>query len=712
MATVSDITVTPLSGLNHIDALLDKGPDWNFLTNNKNSNVLFYTFSIDSGIEDGKTGQEAFSFVQQAATRTAFTYLQQVTGIEFRETATGEDAQFHLANLNLDGAYTTGLASWHSLRRGDTTLLDYSAEAYVYLDNAEWRAMTQNLTPGGQGYETLLHELGHAIGLKHPFAESGDEIVLPANEDNTNNTLMSYDSSGTWYSTFRPYDIAALNWLYGGDGLRGELGINSTTGARYITGSFKAETLVGTQFNDTLQGNGGNDMINGGEGTDTVVFGSARSAYTLQGLEDGSLTVAGADGSTNLQSVELLRFTDMTVTRASIVDTTTPAAPVILVTQNGANYSRGNLPTMTGSAEANSTVNVYIGQQLIATALADANGLWSARSTVPFADGFGYRATATATDASGNISALSAPSVFNVDATAPTAPAITATLMTGGNQPVFTGTGEAGTLIQIVKLLPNDAIEIGRAVVGANGQWLLNSAPLPNGSYQIRASSSDAADNSTSSTQAVSLTINNALNMTGTAGNDTFTMAAGSAAIEGGAGLDTAVFAGVSDNYTLQRGVYGFTVRDSLGNVDNLINVERIKFDDTMVALDINGSAGQIYRLYQAAFDRVPDVGGLAFWLNHSDNGAPLIRIAEYFALNKEYIDLYANTSNEQFVTKLYEHVLNRAPEGAGYQFWLTNLGSGATDRDEVLTLFSESPENQALVIGSIVNGIEYPFLA
>jgi len=53
MATVSDITVTPLSGLNHIDALLDKGPDWNFLPN-AGSNTIQYTFSISSGNEAGK----------------------------------------------------------------------------------------------------------------------------------------------------------------------------------------------------------------------------------------------------------------------------------------------------------------------------------------------------------------------------------------------------------------------------------------------------------------------------------------------------------------------------------------------------------------------------------------------------------------------------------------------------------------------------------
>ena len=712
MATVSDIINVPYSGLNHIDALLDKGPDWNFLSNS-NSNVLYYTFSTASGNETGKSGQEMFSFAQQAAARTAFTYLQQVTGIEFRETGSGTDAQIHLANMDLAGARTTGLCSWQAGYRSlsDGTLTDYTANAYVYLDNAEWRAMTQNLALGTQGYETLLHELGHAIGLKHPFEAEAGEAALPGHEDNTSNTIMSYTGVGGPYSTFQPYDIAALNWLYGGDGLRGALGMNGS-GGRYITGTAKSETLTGTGFDDIFKGNGGNDMIYGGDGRDTSIFGGRYADYRFTNLANGDLKVTGANSETTLNAVEVLQFDDVRVERANLAasDTVAPTAPVISVTQNAAGYAGGNRPVFTGAAEAGATVNVYIGQQLIASAVADANGLWTARppENAPLADRMGYSATATATDAAGNVSPMSGAVSFHVDATAPVAPTVTANLIAGGNQPVFAGTGEAGTTIQIIKA--GDWIEIGRAVVGANGQWQLNSAPLPNGNYQVTVSSVDRADNATSATQAVTLSINNALNKTGTAGNDVFAMAPGSAAIEGGAGRDTAVYRGVSDNFVLERGVYGFTVRDIDGSVDNLINVERIAFDDTMVALDINGAAGQIYRLYQAAFDRVPDGGGLAFWINRTDQGDSIMQIANYFSQNKEYIDLYANTSNAQFVTKLYEHVLDRPPEGGGYDFWVGNLNSGATNRDEVLTLFADSPENQAQVIGSIVNGIEYPF--
>ena len=64
MATVSDITTTPLSGLNYIDALLDSGPDWNFQTGASDSAVytLKYTFSVSAGTEDAGAAADVFGF--------------------------------------------------------------------------------------------------------------------------------------------------------------------------------------------------------------------------------------------------------------------------------------------------------------------------------------------------------------------------------------------------------------------------------------------------------------------------------------------------------------------------------------------------------------------------------------------------------------------------------------------------------------------------
>jgi serralysin len=706
MAIPSDITVTPLTGLNHIDALLDKGPDWNYLTNG-NANVLFYTFSIASGNEDGRTGQEMFSASQQVATRTAFSYLQQLTGIGFQETTSGTGAQFHLANLNLEGAYTTGLNSWLSQRSGtDTTVTSYNANAYVYLDNAEWGAMTQNLAQGTQGYETLLHELGHALGLKHPFLEPGGEaqVVLSGSDDNTSNTLMSYNSAGGWHSTYSPFDVAALNWLYGGDGLRGELGINSTTGARYLTGSFKDDVLVGTQFNDTLQGNGGNDMINGGAGTDTVVFNGNRGAYAFTTLADGALAVSGAEGTDTLSNIEWLQFADMRVERANVTaDNVAPPPPVMAVTQNGFLYARGSQPAMNGTAEANSTVKVYLNDKVIATATADASGLWSARSTVALADGLNYRAYATATDAAGNVSSGSSGITFHIDATAPSIPTVNIALPLGGNKPLFSGIGEAGTTIELYR--DSDYTKIGSAVVGGDGKWALASQPLPNGNYNVVVTSLDLAGNARAGQVTAAVTIAHTSYQAGTANADTIVMNPGSTAVDAGVGIDTVVLAGARADFAVKKETWGYSVTGANGEVDGLFNVERIQFNDGWKAIDDNSA--KIFRLYQAIMGRESDEGGLGFWTKHLDNGTLLTTIASGFMEAPEFDSLYgANPSNQEFIYKLYDNVLNREPDAGGLLYWTAQIDR--IGKEQLVIEFSESPENQALVIDTVGKGLDF----
>ena len=706
MAIPSDITVTPLTGLNHIDALLDKGPDWNYLTNG-NANVLFYTFSITSGNEDGRTGQEMFSVSQQAATRTAFSYLQQLTGIGFQETTTGTGAQFHLANLNLEGAYTTGLNSWLSQRSGtDTTVTSYNANAYVYLDNAEWRTMTQNLAQGTQGYETLLHELGHALGLKHPFLEPGGEaqVVLSGSDDNTSNTLMSYNSAGGWHSTYSPFDVAALNWLYGGDGLRGELGINSTTGARYLTGSFKDDVLAGTPFNDTLQGNGGNDMINGGAGTDTVVFNGNRGAYAFTTLADGALAVSGAEGTDTLSNIEWLQFADMRVERANVTaDNVAPPPPVMAVTQNGFLYARGSQPTMNGTAEANSTVKVYLNDKVIATAMADASGLWSARSTVALADGLNYRAYATATDAAGNVSTGSSGITFHIDATAPSIPTVNIALPLGGNKPLFSGVGEAGTTIELYR--DSDYTKIGSAVVGGDGKWALASQPLPNGNYNVVVTSLDLAGNARAGQVTAAVSIANTSYQAGTANADTIVMNPGSTAVDAGVGIDTVVIAGARADFAVKKETWGYSVTGANGEVDGLFNVERIQFNDGWKAIDDNSA--KIFRLYQAIMGRESDEGGLGFWTKHLDNGTLLTTIASGFMEAPEFDSLYgADPSNQEFIYKLYDNVLNREPDAGGLLYWTAQIDR--IGKEQLVIEFSESPENQALVIDTVGKGLDF----
>ncbi|MES2151770.1 MAG: DUF4214 domain-containing protein [Pseudomonadota bacterium] len=704
MPTVSDITSTPLSGLNHIDALLDLGPDWNFLT--PGGNTLLYTFSIGAGNEAGQSGQQAFSAAQQVNARAAMLYLASITGIAFVETASGDAAQVHLCNVDISGAGTSGLCSWNSSysHDGNNHLISYSADAYVYLDNHEWAAQNANLAPGGSGYETLLHELGHMLGLKHPF---DDAITLPKAQDSTVNTLMSYTELGGPYATFRPYDIAALNWLYGRDGLGGALGIGSQSGARFVTGTTLADTLVGTPFNDTLEGDGGNDMLNGGDGIDTAVFGGDRAAYTITQNASGQLLVVGPDGSDTLDSIEVFQFTDASYQRAQLVDSTPPAAPTATAAKNAAGFVVGNQPLFTGIGEPFSSIKLFSGASVIASATVDATGFWTAHTGV-LANG-SYNVYANATDAAGNASPLSAAFRFNVDATPPSVPS--ATVAASGNQPQFSGTAEPGTTLNLVD---GASTVLGSLTVGAGGSWTLSSNPLANGNYHVTVQSLDAADNLTLAAAALDFSISSALNRTGTAGNDVLTGSAGNNAIDGQGGIDTAVYAGTHVAYSINQSTNGFTIAALSGNdgLDSLLNVERIRFADSTVAIDIHGDGGQAYRLYQAAFNRAPDMGGLGFWIAQMDHGISLHDVAAGFMGSAEFASLYgANPSTVTFVANLYQNVLHRALDQSGFDFWVGAINQGVA-RADVLVQFSESPENQAQLIGVIGHGFEYIPLA
>lgn len=204
----------------------------------------------------------------------------------------------------------------------------------------------------------------------------------------------------------------------------------------------------------------------------------------------------------------------------------------------------------------------------------------------------------------------------------------------------------------------------------------------------------------------------------GSAGNDVFMSSGANENWSAGSGLDIAVFHGRLAGYALSVGAAGVSVSDSVAGRDgsDLLNgTERLRFADSMVALDTvgaDGVAGQAYRIYQAAFNRAPDQAGLGYWIAAMDKGHPLQAIAQGFVQSAEFVALYGATpTNAQVVDKLYLNVLHRAGEAGGVAYWNSILERGHANVAEVLASFSDSAENIAALVGVLDDGVAYlPF--
>ncbi|WNG44794.1 MYXO-CTERM sorting domain-containing protein [Archangium minus] len=136
------------------------------------------------------------------------------------------------------------------------------------------------------------------------------------------------------------------------------------------------------------------------------------------GTFQGSLGPLG-EGSYVLEFAAVIddAWSEKTAPITVYVDLTPPGAPV--VTAPGVGSSLNNrTPTISGTAEVNSTVHVFINDSEVGTTTASTTGAWNFVPKTALGDGE-YRVKARAVDAAGNESTDSAVRAFSVDATAP-----------------------------------------------------------------------------------------------------------------------------------------------------------------------------------------------------------------------------------------------------------------------------------------------------
>lgn len=233
----------------YVDAL-DGGYTWSGSAGQ--SATVKYSFS-QSFYDNSPYDTASMNSTEKAAAREALQLWENVANIDFQETTsalTRPDMVLNMAALPEGTAGLTVFIPTGNFLRSVEVMVDTSYRG-------------ESFAAGSYAFSTLIHEAGHALGLKHPGAySSGDDApYLSFSEDNTDNTVMSYYEGK--YSGFAPvtpmiYDIAAAQYLYGAN-------------TSYNSGN-NVYSFTGANLAETIWDGGGIDEISAGSVTVPVII--------------------------------------------------------------------------------------------------------------------------------------------------------------------------------------------------------------------------------------------------------------------------------------------------------------------------------------------------------------------------------------------------------------------------------------------------------
>ncbi|MBA2935977.1 matrixin family metalloprotease [Sphingomonas sp. CGMCC 1.13654] len=319
MPTVSDYT-----------ALLS-GQYWGGIETTGKGQIVTYSFptaapSYDSSVAGFTAATvssfQAFNSDEQDQARKALAEWSAASGIVFVEVAPGQgDINFQLVNLSTSSYGSPGGIGFYPF--GDW---DYLTQPTPTTPSANFRSdldssgdvfmNSQYASDGTVNYGTLLHEIGHAIGLKHPtetvyspFA-THDQVL---SSDDPTRTIMATvgDTSSNSTPHILQLDMDAAAHIYGAAGSGGVYtdsgsgtlagtaiawSWNASTNVMTETGTSADETITGTSLGDVITGNGGNDRLFGLNGNDTLTGGSGNDY--IDGGPGADIMTGGAGNDT------------------------------------------------------------------------------------------------------------------------------------------------------------------------------------------------------------------------------------------------------------------------------------------------------------------------------------------------------------------------------------------------------------------------------
>ncbi|WP_396190634.1 Ig-like domain-containing protein, partial [Flavobacterium sp.] len=296
--------------------------------------------------------------------------------------------------------------------------------------------------------------------------------------------------------------------------LSADTGVSATdfitkTAAQTISGTLSANLVTGETVEISLDNGATWNTATSTVGLNTWLW----NGVTLAGSDTLKVRVADASGGGTAYS------------HAYTLDTTSPNAPSTPDLAAGSDsgtsstddITNDTTPTLTGTAEANSTLTLYDtdGTTVLGTTTADGGGNWSLTSSA-LTNG-AHTLTTKATDVAGNVSSASSGLTVTIDTTAPAAPS--APDMTNGTDsgvsntdnitsdttPTFIGTSVASATVTLYDT--DGTTVLGTTTADVGGNWTMTSSTLTDGAHTLTTKASDTAGNSSAASPSLGVTI-------------------------------------------------------------------------------------------------------------------------------------------------------------------------------------------------------------
>jgi VCBS repeat-containing protein len=182
---------------------------------------LTFSFPSDATYYGANYGSEpltnfkAFTSAQQSAVRDILKMYASVANLTFTEITETATQHATLRYAESDAPSTAWAYYPNTSEIGGDAWFNVSKHYY------------DNPGVGTYGWATLIHETGHALGLKHPHEVMGSFGIVPLDKDSLEYTVMSYrsyvgGSAGSYTVAWTDYpqtlmmlDIAAMQAMYG-----------------------------------------------------------------------------------------------------------------------------------------------------------------------------------------------------------------------------------------------------------------------------------------------------------------------------------------------------------------------------------------------------------------------------------------------------------------------------------------------------------------